>query len=78
VENWAYDNRARQLAARLPRYRHRVVHWTKHNRSEIEHEARHAALIVCPFPPLLTKMPEAMRHRIVAGLTSARALELCL
>lgn len=76
---WAYDNRARTMAARLPAYRHRFVYYWDHvrDRRPAKVEELRAALagadvivIMCaPYAGLV-----ADKSKVVTSVTSHRIL----
>jgi hypothetical protein len=65
VTGWAYDNRARAIAAQLPEYEHHVVYNPVKHYADALPVLLTADLVVCPDPrllPLLVGVRPIVQH----------------
>ena len=61
VPGWAYDNRAKQIASKLPCYSHTIVYDIVKNWENVFPLVAGADIVVCPDPRLLPMLPFANR-----------------
>ena len=70
VPGWAYDNRRRAVAARMPGYAHSVVFDVVRRTGEALPLLSEADIIVCPDPRVLPFVPG--RAKVVLNLNAAK------
>jgi hypothetical protein len=57
VPGWAYDNRAKAIASRLPEFSHTIVYDIVKNWDSVFPLVAAADIVVCPDPRLLPRLP---------------------
>ena len=70
VPGWAYDNRRRAVAARMPGYAHSVVFDVVRRTGDAFMSMSEADVVVCPDPRVLPFVPG--RRKVVLNLNAIK------